>query len=124
MAAILLIDDINTERAAIAQTLTEAGHDIIQANNGTDGLEIARQQACSLVILPIFMSEPDGVEVIRQLRSEGCKAPIVAISGSEVGSALDLLPAAMAFGASAGIERPIDSAELLRIVAEALENSS
>ena len=45
MARILLIEDSPTDRAVFAQWLHKAGHEVLQADNAEDGLQIVREQS-------------------------------------------------------------------------------
>lgn len=70
MAKILCVEDEDYLRADIVEELEEAGHIVVQAVNGQDGLEKIITEQPDLVISDITMPVMDGYELIKQLRSK------------------------------------------------------
>jgi pilus assembly protein CpaE len=68
MARILVIDDDSHARRLIEFALTKAGHEVITANRGEEGLQKASQQPPNLAIIDLMMPQMDGYEVCRRLR--------------------------------------------------------
>ncbi|MCY1397025.1 Transcriptional activator protein CzcR [compost metagenome] len=68
---ILIIEDEVKAAQYLHQGLTENGYIVDCANNGADGLHLARQQAYDLVILDVNLPELDGWEVLANLRTHG-----------------------------------------------------
>jgi len=66
---ILLVDDSDMQRYAIAKTLTSAGFQVLEAQNGTEALQKATQ-GVDLVILDIKLPDIDGFEVCKRLKSD------------------------------------------------------
>lgn len=66
----LIVEDEEAQRRAVASRLTAAGLQVIQATNGEDGLEEALARHPDLVLLDIIMPRLDGVEVLRRLRRD------------------------------------------------------
>jgi CheY-like chemotaxis protein len=79
MATILVVDDIAMVRAAIKQTLLEAGHTVLEAADGADALEIAQARRPDLIISDILMPIMDGYDLARRLRTlpELANVPVV-----------------------------------------------
>ena len=67
---ILVVDDEPDILEFVKYNLQKEGFNVAIAENGLDGLEVARRIKPDLIILDIMMPEMDGVEVCRQLRSE------------------------------------------------------
>jgi diguanylate cyclase (GGDEF)-like protein/PAS domain S-box-containing protein len=70
MAKILLVDDNPGNRKLVVTLLGHEGHEIIEANDGADGLEAARASNPDLVISDILMPSMDGFEFVRRLRAD------------------------------------------------------
>jgi CheY-like chemotaxis protein len=61
---VLVVDDDEAMRAAIAQPLLEAGHDVVSASNGLEALDAMRASAPHLVLLDLMMPRMSGWEVL------------------------------------------------------------
>jgi hypothetical protein len=72
MARILLIEDNDALRTMLAEVLALAGHTVVEAGNGREGLDLFRQGGADLVITDLVMPEIEGLEVIS--RQPGCWA--------------------------------------------------
>jgi len=69
MARILAVDDSAAMRQMVGITLTGAGHQVEQANDGREALQIAERQKFDLVITDVNMPNMDGITLVRELRS-------------------------------------------------------
>jgi len=107
--AVLVIDDDADIRSLICEYLKEAGYDIITAQNGREGLKLAREIMPFAITLDIMMPELDGWEVLRELKSaeKTNHIPVIIISVSEDRST------GMAMGAAAYITKPFERDLLL-----------
>ena len=120
-ARILVVDDNASVRRSLAALLTRAGHDVIQAANGSEASRVWREVELDLIILDLFMPEKDGIETMVELRAFVPGIPIIVMSGGGGdGSRLDMLNAAELLGASLSIEKPFTLAEMLEAVRKAL----
>ncbi len=68
MTKILAVDDSPSLRQMVAFTLKGAGHDVAEASDGVEALNIAKGQAFDLVITDINMPNMDGLQLIAELR--------------------------------------------------------
>jgi PAS domain S-box-containing protein len=69
-SSVLIIDDDSTSREALTELLKEEGYEVLSAAGGEEGLESARKHRPDVLLLDMMMPGIDGVEVIRQIRSE------------------------------------------------------
>jgi two-component system chemotaxis response regulator CheY len=69
MARILAVDDSAAMRQMVGITLTGAGHQVEQANDGREALQIAERQKFDLVITDVNMPNMDGITLVRELRN-------------------------------------------------------
>ena len=104
MARILVIDDEEELRRIIRMTLEQAGHEVVEARNGGDGLRRQEEAAVDLIITDIMMPETDGIETI------------IAISGGGRVGDTDYLTLARKFGAIQVIAKPFRREQLLEMV--------
>lgn len=68
MKTILVIEDIMEMRENITEILQLAPYDVVQAANGKQGIELARQNHPDLILCDIMMPELDGFGVLHILR--------------------------------------------------------
>ena len=111
-ATILLIDDDEQYRKMLAQRLEGAGYTVFQAQNGSHGLELFRQQAVDVVITDLIMPEREGLETITVMRREVPDVKIIAISGGGRIVNTDTLPVALRFGARYAFAKPFEWSEM------------
>ena len=83
MAKILIIDDNASVREFMTAALIRLGHEVIQADNGADGVELAQSQLPQLIISDVNMSHGDGYAILALLKNEpATKAiPFVLMTG-------------------------------------------
>lgn len=128
MSHILVIEDDAAYREMLTEALSEAGHTVVAAENGEEGITLCRQHHCPLVITDIFMPEKEGLETIRELKYDFPTLKIIAISGGGFRShyavtsgAENALAAAQAFGANRTLFKPFEIQHLLTLVEELLQ---
>lgn len=120
MARILVAEDERDIRELIAFTLTFAGHEIIQAPNGVEAVELAQQVKPDLIMMDVRMPRMTGYEACRVLKDiEGVKdIPVVFLSAKgqddEIQTGIDA-------GAIAYILKPFAPDELTTQVTELLQ---
>jgi DNA-binding response OmpR family regulator len=119
MARILLIDDDDALRSVMAKSLTYAGHVVVQAADGRQGLELSRATHIDLVVTDLVMPVQEGVETILKLRREQPTLPVVAISGGVSNSDV-YLNIASKIGARRVLPKPFTPQELISLIAELL----
>jgi DNA-binding response OmpR family regulator len=119
MATILLIDDDDLLRGALVQSLVNAGHKVIEADDGLKGCELARSIPVDIVITDLVMPVQEGVETILTLRRERPKLPIIAMSGGVTNSGL-YLDIAGKIGAKRMLPKPFMPKALIGLVQQIL----
>jgi len=117
VASVLVIDDDRLFLSLVRRLLEEQGHEVRCAGHGVEGLTAYRQQPADVVLCDLFMPEKEGLETIRELRSEFPDARIIATSGGStcLGGA-DFLGMARMFGAAAVLSKPFDAEALVEAV--------
>ncbi len=120
MANILLVDDDALVRTSLAFALEDAGHRVIQAGNGDEGLAALRNAAFDVVVLDILMPEREGIETIREIRKTWASLPVLAISGGDKTGWSDFLRMASALGANDTLAKPFTAIEFVERVGRLL----
>ena len=123
MADILLIEDDDLLRGVLAKTLAHAGHEVIEARDGRQGLELSRVARVNLVITDLIMPGQEGLETIMALRREQPKMPVIAISGGANHTKL-YLDIAAKIGARRVLQKPFTPQRLMEVVAEVLKDET
>jgi two-component system, cell cycle response regulator DivK len=104
---ILVIEDNAQNMYLVTYILEMNGFHVIQANNGMDGINTARQEIPNLVLLDIQLPVMDGYTVARELRKIDAliQTPIVAVTSYAMPGDREN---ALAAGCSGYIEKPIN----------------
>src|SRR5260221_88436 len=119
MARILLIDDDDALRKVIAQNLIHAGHTVVEAADGRQGVEVFHSTKVDLVLTDLVMPGKEGVETIIELHRETPGLAIIAMSGGMPRSFMYLEIAAK-LGARRALAKPFTPQELLKTIDETL----
>ncbi|CCO24330.1 histidine kinase dimerization/phosphoacceptor domain -containing protein [Maridesulfovibrio hydrothermalis] len=79
---VLTIDDDESVRLSIAHFLEDSGYEVLQAGNGSEGLDIFREHKPDVVLLDLRMPEMDGLSVLKTLGQEAPQTPVIVVSGT------------------------------------------
>ena len=84
MAKILYIEDNLTNRLLVKRILMVEDHEVVEAENGTQGIEMAQKELPDLILVDINMPDMDGYEVTAYLRKIQAldRVPIVALTAN------------------------------------------
>ena len=120
MAKVLVVDDEASIVNIIAYNLKKEGYEVITAENGEDGLELALSENPDLVLLDIMMPKMEGYEVCRKLR-EKSDVPIIMLTAraDEVDKVIGL-----EMGADDYVTKPFGNRELMARVKAHLRRST
>jgi len=123
MSRILVIDDEPQMRDMLSQTLERAGHEVIEAINGQQGIEFFKKSPTELIITDLIMPGKDGMETIIELKREFPDVKIIAISGgSREMDPRDYLLYVTQVGVARTLIKPFEPNELLDIIKDILTN--
>ena len=120
---VLVVDDEKNIRDLLRMTLTKAGYEVLEAEDGATAVELIRQDDNPLMVdvitCDIRMPKMNGVEAIAFFRKEFPSVPVVVITGfPETELAVSLLKQ----GVSDYVPKPVESQKLLAVVAKAMEH--
>lgn len=112
---ILAIDDTRSLRELLAVTLRQAGHEVVEAEDGREGLQRFAERRPDLVISDLNMPNCDGIEFTRACRerADSDGVPIIILTTESD-------PAIKAEGRKAGatawVVKPFDPPSLLNLI--------
>ena len=115
MGMVLVVEDDDDIREAVADVLVRAGYRVTQARDGRAALELLRAsaEAPRLALVDMFMPVMDGLELVEQLRSDYAALPVVMLSAAPHNETeID--------GVAARLQKPIARDELLDVIDETL----
>ena len=73
---ILVVEDEQRLTNLLRRVLVEERHTVDVANDGNTGFDLAASDTYDLVVLGIVLPGIDGVEVCRQMRTDGVQSPV------------------------------------------------
>jgi two-component system chemotaxis response regulator CheY len=112
---ILTVDDSGSLRQMVSFVLRDAGYGVIEAVDGKDGLEKAKQQTVDLVLTDQNMPGMDGLSLIRALRDmKNYKSVPILMLTTESGD--EIKAQGRAVGATGWMVKPFDPARLTEVV--------
>jgi two-component system chemotaxis response regulator CheY len=115
MKTILAVDDSGSLRQMLSFSLKAAGYGVIEAVDGQDGLDKAKQQQVDMVLTDQNMPGMDGLSLIKALRAmkNYQNVPILMLT-TESGD--DMKAMGRAAGANGWLVKPFDPARLTEVV--------
>lgn len=122
MITILLIEDHAPLRENLREMLALDGFNVLVADEGRAGLEMARTQRPDLILCDIMLPGMDGYEVLAHLRRDSNTRALPFIFLTAKGTPPDIR-AGMNLGADDYLPKPVSRADLLKAVRSRLERA-
>ena len=119
MPNILVVDDKDSMRNMLTETLLEEGHRVDSAENGRKALDLVHNKSYDLVLTDLKMPEIDGLEVLTGVKENDSDTSVIVMTA--YGTIEDAV-SAMKKGAYDFITKPFDTEHLCVLVNRALEN--
>jgi signal transduction histidine kinase len=118
VSTILIIDDDVVVCEMLERFLKKQGFEVMVADNGEDGLILAREQRPDVITLDVLMPDVDGWSVLRELKtdSELATIPVIMLTMS------DDRNMSYTLGATHFLSKPLDRHLLVNIIRECVRN--
>jgi len=91
---ILVVEDEATLQKALNDVLAQEGYEVLNALDGVTGLDLAKKENPDLILLDIILPKMDGFDVLRGLKEEDYKIPVIVLTNlsdiKDIQKALDL----------------------------------
>ena len=109
MTRVLVVEDEESYRDALAYMLRKEGFDVVEAADGTEGLAAYDKGGADIVLLDLMMPGVPGTEVCRQLRQRG-PVPVIMVTARD--SEIDKV-VGLELGADDSVTPPYSQRELV-----------
>jgi CheY-like chemotaxis protein len=118
MPTILVVEDNEMNRDMLCRRLSRKGYSVLVAEDGVEGLSVARTENPDLIIMDLSLPRVDGWEASRRLKADATTSaiPIIALTAHAMSTDKDK---ALAAGCDDFDTKPIDFARLLQKIDDA-----
>lgn len=119
MARVLIVDHSPSETLKLSRLLEQQGHQVLSAENGADGVALAREEQPDAILMDIVMPGLNGFQATRQISKdiETRHIPVVIISNRDQDSDKSW---GLRQGAKAYLVKPIASSTLAETLGDVL----
>jgi twitching motility two-component system response regulator PilG len=121
MKKVLIVEDSPTTRAVVKVYLVGQKLEFLEANNGEDGLNMARQLRPDVIVLDLKMPGMDGFTFCRAVRADPFirDTPVILLTGAK---GAEVEKEAKAAGCSYFMNKPIDDKALAETILASFEH--
>ncbi len=118
---VYVVDDDEAVRKSLRMLLKTEGYTVATFAGADEFLTVCNQETTGCIILDVNMPEMDGPTMQEELTRRGFKLPIIFLTGQ---GSIPITVRALKAGAMDFLTKPVDGAELLACVKQALEKCS
>ena len=120
-ARVLVVDDEDSITDLVATALRYVGFEVAVAANGRQALERAATFRPELIVLDVMLPDLDGFEVVRRLRTDGLRVPVVFLTARD---ATEDKVAGLTIGGDDYVTKPFSLEELVARVRAVLRRTA
>lgn len=110
---ILYVEDDEVQQRSLRRLVTSLGCEVLFADDAASGYRIAQDPSINLVLIDINLPDMDGLSLVRQLRAENIRTPIIAATGDLIQNNEAI---ALAAGCTAFLAKPFEPNLLLNML--------
>lgn len=117
MSRILYVEDNPQNMRLVRKILKHAGHEVLEAETGLDGISVAQNELPDLILMDVNLPDIDGLEATARLKADGSTAsiPVIALTANAmVGDREKALEA----GCDGYLPKPVSRQDLIAAIAE------
>jgi len=120
---ILVVDDIESNRILLEETLKPCNLSTVEAKNGKEGIDAAQKYHPDLIIMDLRMPVMDGYEAIRRIKEDSNlkDIPVIILTASAMKEQEEEIKKTNCEGY---LRKPIKRAELIQVLAMHLDHTS
>lgn len=119
MTRILLVEDNEMNRDMLLRRLSRRGFDVLIAENGKTGVELAASEKPDLILMDMSLPVMDGWEATRRIKADPAtsRIPVIALTAHAMASDRDM---ALKAGCDDYDSKPVDLSQLVRKIEQLL----
>ncbi|WP_046119197.1 response regulator [Ensifer aridi] len=119
MTRILLVEDNEMNRDMLSRRLSRRGFDVLIAENGKAGVELAASEKPDLILMDMSLPVMDGWEATRRIKANPVtsRIPVIALTAHAMASDRDM---ALEAGCDDYDSKPVDLSQLVRKIEQLL----
>ena len=80
---LLIVDDDQDLRGAIAEQLQAEGFEVVEAPTAGDGVRLAREAKPDVILLDVDLPDMDGREACKRMREDGVTTPVIMLTAAD-----------------------------------------
>jgi len=112
---VLIADDELRLRKVVSLHLKKSGFDVIEANNGKQALELAKENLPDIIVLDVMMPEMTGLEACAAIKAEEAFSNVPVILLTAMAESEDIKKGEEA-GADTYLTKPFSPKELIDVI--------
>ena len=112
---VLLVEDFDDTRFMMRQLLEMDGYCVIEAKNGREAVEFAKQKCPDVILMDLSLPELDGISATKHIREleDLCDVPIIALTAYDQA---EFYAAALTAGCNTYFTKPVDFEALASVI--------
>lgn len=112
---ILYVEDNFQNKRLVRKILTARGYDVLEAEDGLTGVEIASRERPDLILMDISLPGIDGVEATQRIKAQGTTTaiPVIALTANAMRGDRERFIAA---GCDDYLPKPISTSDLINMI--------
>ncbi|HLG44125.1 MAG TPA: response regulator, partial [Nitrospirales bacterium] len=122
LGRVMVVDDEENIRKIVRMTLTKAGYDVVEAEDGEAAVKVIKSEdnplMVDVIICDIRMPKVNGVEAIQYFRSQFPSIPVIVLTGYPD---TDLAVSLLKQGVVDYVTKPVEGEKLTAVVANAMK---
>lgn len=119
MAKILIVDDSRTSRRILRNLLIEEGYDVVEAENGEEGVQKYKEENPDMVTMDITMPVKDGLEALKEIKDFDSAAKVIMVTAAGQESKV---MEAVKLGAAEFVTKPFEKEKIVDTVRKVVNN--
>jgi len=119
MARVLIVDDSPSQLAAMKKIVDKLGHEVISAEDGALGVEVAKRELPDLILMDVVMPNLNGFQATRSISKDPTTSHIPIVLVTTKDQVTDKVWG-LRQGAKAYLTKPVNETQLVELVNELL----
>ena len=119
MARVLIVDDSPSQLLGMKKIMEKLGHEVISAEDGAQGVEVAKRELPDLILMDVVMPNLNGFQATRSISKEPATAHIPIVLVTTKDQVTDKVWG-LRQGAKAYLTKPVNEAALTSLVRDLL----